>query len=62
MTFQVSGMNCRNCVAKIEAQLAKIPELSAVEVDLERGLVVVAGPVGADTVRLGILAAGFHVE
>ncbi len=61
-TYVVSGMNCQNCVSKIETQLGKIPTVTAVVVDLEKGLVVVAGSVDADTVRLGIRSAGFEVQ
>jgi copper chaperone CopZ len=61
-TYRVSGMTCQNCVARLESRLKKIPNVSSVAVDLSRGLVVVTGPVDADTVRLGIRAAGFDVQ
>ena len=48
-------------IDKIESALDSVPEIQTTQVDLQRGQVVVGGPVDADTVRTRIRSAGFQV-
>ncbi len=41
--FNVSGMNCGGCVAKVERELATFTDINKVEVDLENQEIKVSG-------------------
>ncbi len=60
--LQVQGMNCQNCVNKIESSLLKVPDVQRAEVDLETGQLRVAGRVSWDRVRKTVESAGFRVS
>jgi len=41
-TFTVSGMTCGNCVKHVTTEVQKIPGVTAVDITLETGVVVVS--------------------
>lgn len=55
----VTGMTCNGCVRRLEAKLRDLPEVGAVEVELEGGLCRVENA-DLDAVREAIRAAGFE--
>lgn len=57
----VSGMNCKNCVAKLTGALESQEGVDSVLVDLERGRAVVRGDVDLLRVQETVRAAGFQV-
>jgi copper chaperone len=40
-TFSVAGMSCGHCVTAVSSELAKLPGVTAVDVDLATGAVTV---------------------
>lgn len=62
ITLHVPGMTCGHCKAAVETELAKVPGVSTVAVDLDTKLVVVDG---ADLSQPALVAAvdeaGFEV-
>jgi copper chaperone CopZ len=62
-TYVVDGMSCEHCKVAITGAVGQVPGVSGVEVDLERGTVVVRGA-GADdpSVRAAIDDAGYDVR
>lgn len=59
--FQIQGMHCGSCVARLEQGLRKtFPELTDVRVNLATEKAVVAGPVSADAVVSAIQAIGYQ--
>jgi copper chaperone len=40
-TYSVAGMSCEHCVKAVSGELLKLDGVSAVQVDLERGVVEV---------------------
>jgi copper chaperone len=62
-TYVVDGMSCEHCRKAITGAVGRVPGVSGVEVDLERGTVVVRGA-GADdaSVRAAIDDAGYDVR
>jgi copper chaperone CopZ len=63
--LKVSGMHCGKCAAKIEAALAKVDGVAAVDIDLPSKTVKVAALPGKDVRALAsgpIDALGYHVE
>ena len=62
-TFDVKGMTCGHCVGAVSTELAKIPGVSDVAVDLEHGKVTVTSdaPVDEVAVREAVDEAGFEL-
>ncbi|MQY29859.1 heavy-metal-associated domain-containing protein [Nocardia aurantia] len=48
-TYTVTGMTCGHCVASVRKEIAGIPGVTAVDVDLESGRVQVESAEAIDT-------------
>jgi copper chaperone CopZ len=63
ITYAVPGMHCDHCVAAVEQELATVPGVTAVDVDLATKLVVVTGDrLDDDALRAAIDEAGYDAE
>lgn len=62
VTYEVPGVHCAHCEAAITREVAAVPGVEAVSVDLERKLVAVTGE-GLDDAKLreAIDEAGYDV-
>jgi copper chaperone len=60
-TYTVTGMTCEHCVASVREEVGDLAGVSAVEVDLASGRLVVTGPVSSDAVRGAVEEAGYAV-
>ncbi|MDX6744004.1 heavy-metal-associated domain-containing protein [Actinocorallia sp. A-T 12471] len=62
-TFTVKGMTCGHCVSSVREEVAEVPGVTGVEVDLARGLLTVTGdgPVDAAAVGAAVAEAGYAV-
>ena len=62
-TYTVAGMSCEHCVKAVSGELLKLPGVSAVHVDLERGAVEVASdrPLAEPEVAAAIDEAGYEL-
>lgn len=60
--FKVIGIHCRSCADAIKRAVREISPLAGVAVDVDRGLVEVAGILDADALRGAIEKAGFRIE
>lgn len=62
-TYDVKGMTCGHCVSAVSSELAKLPGVYDVAVDLDTGKVTVASaqPLDAESVRGAIDEAGFEL-
>ncbi len=61
-TYPVTGMTCEHCAAAVTEEVAAVPGVSAVEVSLETGRVLVRGDgVDAAAVREAVREAGYEV-
>jgi len=62
-TWTVEGMTCQHCVNAVTEEVAKLPGVQQVAVDLPTGVVTVtsAGPLDADAVRVAVDEAGYAV-
>ncbi len=60
-TVQIKGMTCQHCVASIKDALEKIPGISNVKVDLEKGEASYGGDVDRKQVKEAIEKIGFEV-
>jgi len=60
-TYSVPGMHCAHCERAVSEELAAVPGVDSVEVDLERKLVVVRGaPLDDAALRAAIEEAGYE--
>ena len=60
--YRVGGMSCNHCKASVEKNLALLPSVTAVEVDLTAGTVAVEGTADAAEIRKVIEALGFEYK
>ena len=63
-TYVVEGMTCGHCAHSVSTELAKVPGVNDVAVDLASGEVAITsdGPVDDDAVRAAVSEAGFEVR
>ena len=60
-TISIKGMSCQHCVASTKSALEKVPGVSNVKVDLEKGEASFDGEVDKETVKKAIIGIGFEV-
>lgn len=59
--FEVPGISCGHCRMAIETQVAGVPGVDRVTVDVERKLVEIEGNAGSPDVVAAINEAGYEV-
>jgi len=60
--FNVTGMTCEHCVAAVREEVGALPGVSAVDVSLDNGALIVSGErVDDDAVRTAVEAAGYSL-
>jgi copper chaperone len=61
-TYTVTGMTCEHCAAAVTEEVAAVPGVTAVDVDVSSGTVVVHGDgISDDDVRTAVGEAGYGV-
>jgi copper ion binding protein len=60
-TYDVPGISCDHCKAAIETEVAKLPDVTGVEVDVEARTVTVEGSAPDRAIRSAIDDAGYDV-
>jgi copper ion binding protein len=62
-SYTVVGMTCGHCVAAVTEEVAALPGVTAVDVDLASGGLTVSGdaPVDESAVRAAVEEAGYEV-
>lgn len=61
-TLKVTGMTCNHCVMAVKKALSAIPEVSQVEVSLEKGEAVVSGEVPREVLVAAVKEEGYEAE
>lgn len=63
-TFTVNGMTCGHCVAAVTEEVAKLDNVTNVEIDLASGAVTVEsdGPVDSSAFAAAVDEAGYEVS
>lgn len=61
LRLQVTGMTCSHCVRAVSDAVRAVPGVTDVQVDLDSGLVQVAGPADPEAVRAAIRAEDYGV-
>ncbi len=62
-TYTVTGMTCDHCVRAVRSEVEQVPGVTAVEVELDGGLVRVSaeGAVDDGAVRAAVEEAGYEM-
>jgi len=61
-TYTVAGMTCEHCVASVSEEVAEVPGVQQVDVDLASGRLVVSGDgVREASIRAAVAEAGYEV-
>jgi len=60
-TVKIKGMSCQHCVNSTKEALEKIPGVSDVKVNLEKGEATYQGEVDAKVIKEAISKIGFEV-
>ena len=63
VTVTVAGMSCGHCASSVQGEVGQIPGVTAVEVDVTSGTVVIdsQGPVDEAAVRTAVEEAGYRL-
>ena len=63
VTVTVTGMTCGHCASSVREEVANIPEVRAVDVDLATGEVVIEsdGPVNRAAIKDAVAEAGYRL-
>ena len=60
--YVVQGMTCSHCVLSVREEVADVPGVERVDVDLDSGRMTVSGDgVDADAVHAAVSEAGYEV-
>lgn len=62
-TYTVTGMTCEHCVGAVRGEVAQIPGVTDVQVDLGKGQVTVTSetPIDVETIRASVDEAGYEL-
>ncbi|MET8148344.1 heavy-metal-associated domain-containing protein [Actinoplanes sp. NPDC049668] len=62
-TYTVTGMTCTHCVQAVTSEIAELPGVTSVQVDLGSGSVTVTSeaPLTDDAVRTAVDEAGYEL-
>jgi copper chaperone len=63
VTVTVAGMSCGHCASSVRGEVGQIPGVTAVEVDVTSGTVVIdsQGPVDEAAVKTAVEEAGYRL-
>jgi copper chaperone len=60
--FSVAGMTCDHCALSVREEVAEVPGVTAVDVDLASGRMTVAGDgYSDDAIKAAVAEAGYEV-
>ena len=59
--FAVEGMTCEHCKASVAEEVAEVPGVSSVDVDLPTGRLTVIGDVDTSAVAAAVQEAGYRL-
>src|SRR5260370_41218976 len=58
----ISGMTCSGCVNTVKRVLSRVPGVTNVDVDLDKGAAVVAGTAGGPALVAAVVAARYEAQ
>jgi len=60
--FNVIGMHCNSCFRRVSEAVNKVPGVTETKVDLDNGIVSVAGDADRDLIEAAIIASGYQTD
>jgi copper chaperone CopZ len=60
--LSISGMTCSGCVNTVKRVLSRVPGVTNVDVDLDKGAAVVTGTAGGPALVAAVVAAGYEAQ
>jgi copper chaperone len=61
--YRVDGMSCDHCVLSVHEEVSEVPGVTAVDVDLRSGRIIVQGAeFSDDAVKAAVAEAGYRAE
>jgi copper chaperone CopZ len=60
--LSISGMTCSGCADTVKRVLSRVPGVTSVEVDLDKGAAVVGGTPGVPALVAAVVAAGYEAQ
>jgi copper chaperone len=60
--LSISGMTCSGCANTVKRVLSRVPGVTNVDVDLDKGAAVVAGTAGGPALVAAVVAAGYEAK
>jgi copper chaperone CopZ len=60
--LSISGMTCGGCADTVKRVLSRVPGVTAVEVDLDKGAASVGGTAGGPALVAAVVAAGYDAR
>ena len=60
--LSISGMTCSGCADTVKRVLSRVPGVTSVEVDLDKGDAVVGGTPGVPALVAAVVAAGYDAQ
>ncbi len=61
-TYDVPGISCGHCKSAIEAEVWKVPGVTAAEVEIEARTLTVTGDATDEQLRAAVSEAGYEVD
>jgi copper chaperone CopZ len=60
--LSISGMTCSGCADTVKRVLSRVPGVTSVAVDLDKGAAVVGGTPGVPALVATVVAAGYEAQ
>ena len=60
--LSISGMTCSGCADTVKRVLSRVPGVTSVEVDLDKGAAIVVGSAGGPALVAAVVAAGYEAN
>lgn len=61
-TLSISGMTCSGCSETVKRVLSRVPGVTDVNVDLDKGAATVGGSAAGPTLVAAVVAAGYDAQ
>ena len=60
--LSISGMTCSGCADTVKRVLSRVPGVTNVDVDLDKGAAIVGGSAGGPALVAAVVAAGYEAK
>ena len=61
-TYNIQGMMCKHCAARVQKAIEAVPGVKSATIDLDRATAAVDGDAQATDVMAAVTAIGYRIE